>query len=198
LIAPAAFLFNAFRPYGYAGLLAALFLIFYLDATVFPTLPELFTVLIFMALPTLTFALMMLAVISFSEFFGISTLYTAFRRFKLPDWMRRKLVIYSKFFALKDERVILVNRIAPVIPYLGAFIATCDWPYGRSLWYNFIGGMLKYALIIAMAGFILSFFGNALVSGLFTIVAVLTLIAVSWFLSFKEKRKFENGGMPGA
>ena len=134
------FVYAFFRPYGESGLLLALFVIFYLDATFFPTLPELFTVIIFLAMPKPEFGLLMLVTISIAEFSGITSLYYIVKYYDLPNWIKNKMVSYSKLFIVKDEKVILLNRIAPVIPFLGAFIATCRWPYAKSIFYNFGAG----------------------------------------------------------
>src|SRR5207249_9507820 len=37
------------------------------------------------------------------------------------------------FLGVPDERAILLNRIAPVVPFVGAFIATLRWNYRRSM-----------------------------------------------------------------
>ncbi len=187
------FVYALFRPYGETGLLLALFIIFFLDATFFPTLPELFTVVIFLAMPISGFALLMLAIISIAEFSGINSLYYIVKHHDLPLWIKSKMIAYSRFFIVKDEKIILMNRVAPVIPFLGAFIATCEWHYGRSIAYNFIGGLVKYALIILLASFLLSIFSNQFEAEVITIVAVGSLIGVSAYLSNREKRRLGMG-----
>lgn len=187
------FVYALFRPYGESGLILALFIIFFLDATFFPTLPELFTVVIFLAMPTSSFALLMLATISVAEFSGINSLYYIVKHHDLPLWIKSKMISYSRFFIVKDEKIILLNRVAPVIPFLGAFIATCEWRYGRSLAYNFIGGIVKYALIILLASFLLSVFSNQFEAEVITIVTVGLLIGFSAYLSNREKRRLGMG-----
>jgi membrane protein YqaA with SNARE-associated domain len=183
------FVYALFRPYGETGLLLALFLIFFLDATFFPTLPELFTVIIFLAMPVPVFALLMLATISVAEFSGINSLYFIVKHHDLPAWIKSKMISYSRFFIVKDEKIILVNRVAPVIPFLGAFIAICQWHYWKSIVYNFTGGLVKYTLIILLASFLLIIFSNQFEAEVVTIVAIGVLIGVSAFLSHREKRR---------
>ncbi len=181
--------YGIFGPLGIFGLLAALFIIFYFDATVLPTLPELFTVIIFLAHPVPLFGVLMVATLSAAEFCGVTTLYLLVRRYALPQWMRRRIVDYSKFLIVRDEKVILVNRVAPIIPFLGAFMATCDWPYGRSVVYNFAGGAVKYGLIIIMASYLLSLFSNEMLAEIVTIITVLALICASYLMSAYRKRR---------
>ena len=46
--------------------------------------------------------------------------------------------------AVSDERIILVNRVVPVVPLMGAFIATMKWDPRKSLFYVFIGENLRH------------------------------------------------------
>ena len=69
------FIYDIFSPLGVGGLLLTLFVIFYFDATFVPTLPELFTVIIFIANPTPVFGVLMVATLSTAEFCGVTTLY---------------------------------------------------------------------------------------------------------------------------
>lgn len=191
------FVYGLFSPLGIGGLLLTLFLIFYFDATFIPTLPELFTVVIFMAQPTPSFAVLMVITLSVAEFCGVTTLYILFTRFRLPAWMKKRIVGYSKFLIVPDEKAILLNRVAPVIPFLGAFIATCDWPFGRSILYNFAGGAAKYSLLIAMASTLLYYLSNGTLAELFTIAAVAVLIGVSFMLSSVRRRRMRKGAEGG-
>jgi hypothetical protein len=188
MIAPGTFVYDVFRPLGSPGLLLALFLIFYLDATVVPTFPEFFTALIYLAHPGILFAVMMLAVLSAGEFLGISTLYFAVLHADIPEWLSGRMKRYTSFFVLGDERMILMNRITPVIPYLGAFIATCNWSFRRSVFYNFIGGIAKYTAIILLATIFLTVFSNALLADSAVLIAVIILIVISWTYSLVKRR----------
>lgn len=183
------FVYGLFSPLGIAGLLLALFVIFYLDATFVPTLPELFTVIIFMAYPVVLFGVVMVFTLSAAEFGGVTTLYLVVKKFSLPERFRKRILEYSKFLVVPDEKIILLNRIAPVIPFLGAFIATCEWPYGRSVAYNFAGGIVKYGLIIAMASYLLSLFSSGWQAELLTLSAIAVLIGSSYALSVYRKKR---------
>lgn len=192
MISPGNELYETLRIFGIPGLLLALFFIFYLDAIALPTLPEFFVALIFLGDPTFPFALAMLAVLSLGEFLGITTLYLIFRKKELPGWISRRIRKYSSFFILSDERMVLLNRITPVIPYLGAFIVSCNWDYRKSMLYNFIGGLAKYAAILALASFFLSFFSNQLLADVVLLVAVSILIAASWISTLLRSRKLAS------
>ena len=108
------------------------------------------------------------------------------------------LLSYTKFLLVPDEKIILVNRVAPVIPFLGAFIATCEWPYGRSIVYNFAGGAVKYSLIIVMASYLLSIFSVGWEAELITILAVAVLIAASYLLSLRRRSKLMSSQTGGS
>lgn len=192
------FVYGLFSPLGIAGLLAALFVIFYFDSTIIPMVPELFTVIIFMAHPSTLFGILMVLTLSAGEFSGLTTLYLVVRRFRLPARIRNRIQQYSKFLLIPDEKMILLNRIAPVIPFLGAFIATCDWPYGKSVAFNFTGGLIKYSLIIALASYVLVVFSSSLTAELITIVAILALMGLSYSLSVIRRRSIagRNTGGP--
>ncbi len=192
------FVYDLFQPLGVYGLLAALFLIFYFDSTLIPTLPELFTVIIFLAHPVPIFGVMMIATLCAAEFCGVTTLYLVVRKYTLPQWMRRRIVEYSRFLVVRDEKMILLNRIAPVIPFLGAFIATCEWPYGRSILYNFVGGVAKYSLIVVMASYFLLLFSDQTLAEVITVVAVLALVGFSYLLSVRRKKKLEQSSAGGS
>lgn len=192
------FVYDLFQPLGVLGLLAALFVIFYFDSTLVPTLPELFTVIIFLAHPVPIFGLMMIVTLCAAEFSGVTTLYLVVRKYTLPEWMRRRIVEYSRFLVVRDEKIILFNRIAPVIPFLGAFIATCEWPYGRSIFYNFMGGVVKYSLIVVMASYFLVLFSDQTLAEVMTVVAVLALVSTSFVLSVRRKRKLQRSTSGGS
>ncbi len=181
-------LFDDLSSWGKLGMLLALFLLFYIDAIVFPTLPELFTIVIFAANPTLEWGLMILVTIAIAEFLGISTLYIVVRRVRVPQRVQDAADRYRNFLFVSDERVILMNRLAPMLPFLGAFVAMCSWSFYRSVFYNFIGGMLKYGLILMASGFFYEAFTSDLAT-LFTIVMVLFFIGLSVVASIYQRRR---------
>src|SRR6266699_180527 len=83
-------LLRLFGSLGPVGLLAALFVIFYLDSIVIPLLPEVFAILIFQAGgATLEWGLIVLALAEAGEVLGNTTAYLVVRRVGLPARVRR-------------------------------------------------------------------------------------------------------------
>ncbi|MEM0448626.1 MAG: hypothetical protein QW520_02255 [Methanomassiliicoccales archaeon] len=183
-----------FKGLGLIGLLLSVFFIFYIDAILFPTLPELFVILIFFAGQELMpefqweFAVLILLTIAMAEIAGVLTLYNLVRRIKVPTRIEKVIMKYRDFLLVRDERMILVNRIAPILPFLGAFVAICKWSLRKTLFYTVLGGMLKYGIILAAAGYLVYYF-EAGVARLVTFLLVLIIIGISFALSFYRKRR---------
>jgi membrane protein YqaA with SNARE-associated domain len=186
---------DLFTGLGLYGLLLAVFFIFYLDAILFPTLPELFVIIIFLAgqqyVPGFEFAILILITIALAEVAGILTLYSVVIRVKLPARIERAIHKYRDFLVVRDERMILVNRIAPILPFLGAFAAICKWSLRKTIIYTVIGGTIKYGLILAMAGYLFYYF-EAGVARTATLIMVIVIIGISFGLSYYRKKKMED------
>lgn len=185
---------DLFTGLGLYGLLLAVFFIFYIDAILFPTLPELFAIIIFLAgreyIPGWVFGILMLMTIAIAEVAGIITLYSIVLRVKMPKRIERAIHKYNDFLVVSDERMILVNRIAPVLPFLGAFAAINNWSLRKTIIYTVIGGTIKYGLILALAGYLFSYF-EAGTARTVTLLMVLVIIGVSFGLSYYRKKKME-------
>ncbi|HUL39352.1 MAG TPA: hypothetical protein VLU38_03585 [Methanomassiliicoccales archaeon] len=180
---------------GLYGLLLAVFFIFYIDAILFPTLPELFVIIIFLAgqeyVSGVVFAILILITIAAAEVSGILTLYSVVIRVKLPKRMERAVRKYRDFLMVSDERMILVNRIAPILPFLGAFAAICKWSLRKTIIYTVIGGTIKYGLILAMAGYLFYYF-EAGVARTVTLLMVVMIIGISFGLSYYRRKKMRD------
>ncbi len=185
---------DLFAGLGLYGLLLAVFFIFYIDAILFPTLPELFAIIIFFAgreyISGWIFAILMLITIAIAEVAGIITLYTVVIRVKLPGMMERAIQKWRDLMIVSDERMILVNRIAPVLPFLGAFAAVSKWSLRKTIIYTVIGGTIKYGLILAMAGYLFYYFDSGTAKTV-TLIMVLIIIGVSFALSYYRRKKIE-------
>ncbi|HSV42104.1 MAG TPA: hypothetical protein VLH13_01670, partial [Methanomassiliicoccales archaeon] len=153
-------LIDLFGSLGPGGLLVAIFLLFYIDAILIPTLPEVFTILIFATNPTLEFAIEILAVIAIAELLGLTTLYVVVKRLHVPKKIQSALDRYTKLLIVKDEKIIILNRLAPVLPFMGAFAAVCHWSYRRCVAYTLIGGMVKYGIILALGGILFAYLSS--------------------------------------
>lgn len=187
---------------GPAGLLAAMFLIFLADAAIFPALPELFIVAFHFELTLrwawepLPAALTLLVLGVLGDLSGNAALYGLVRalqdRGRVPRYIQRAMRRWTSFLVVRDERILLVNRIAPAVPLTGAFIAVCGWNLRRSLVYVVVGGAAKYALLLALAVLLgITFAPDT--ARLVTITAVLVLIAASLAAGQVRKRRMGAG-----
>ena len=118
---------EVFGPHGAVGIIVFVALIFFIDALIFPTLPELFFIIGFMYMPeSITFGLSLLIAASIGEILGISLLYGIVDRVRIPERIKKIADKYVHFLMVSDEKIFLVNRFAPMIPFAGAFISIID------------------------------------------------------------------------
>lgn len=187
--------YHFFSALGPPGWLAAIFVLFYIDAIIFPTLPELITVIIFIAGLQTTSAwalgILILATIAVAEFAGLATLYLIVKKVKVPRMIRRVVCKYKDFLIVKDERIILVNRIAPVLPFIGAFVAILDWSFRKAVIYTLIGGVVKYGLILLLSSWFFEFL-SAGTAELVTLVMVIGILVASFALSLVRRRRMKK------
>ncbi len=182
-------LYGVFGPYGYIGILVFIFLLFYIDSLIFPTLPEVFFILSFMYDPTPYWGMILLLVGAVAEFVGVTSLYLVVERIRVPERIRSVADKYSKFLILNDERMILVNRVAPVMPFTGAFISLIEsWDIKRAWFYLILGYVLKYGAILLFANFFFAFFSGPQAEVL-SIVMIIIVMAVSLFMAYRKKKR---------
>ena len=180
---------DTFGPYGAIGVAIVIFLIFYIDAVFFPTLPEIFFIIGFMYDPVPAWGMTLLIIASLAEAAGLSTLYYIVEKIGVPERIKNVADKYADFLIVSDERMLLVNRVAPILPFAGAFVSLIhSWTLRRALIYNFIGCYLKYGIILLFAGFFYSYFGSQ-EAQLYTIVFVLIVMAISIIASLIKKRR---------
>ncbi|MFQ5883485.1 MAG: hypothetical protein ACE5IO_00120 [Thermoplasmata archaeon] len=195
------FIYDLFHSLGPVFVLLTLYLIFLIDAAIFPALPEVFAVLFFLANPlpegsALIWGLAVLCIAILGELTGNTALYLIVRNLlvkkkKMPSFLERLMKRYMDFLIVKDEKIILVNRVAPVVPMVGAFMAVCEWSYRRSMTYIFFGSVAKYSFLLLLVGF----FGVVYERGtaeIFALVAVLAIIVISGLLSVVYRRRIMN------
>src|SRR5881409_2450206 len=121
---------NAFAFLGPGGLLAAMFLIFLADAAIFPALPELFIVVFYQELvytwswSAILAAVSLLILALAGDLSGNAAMYGIMKWFHargdVPKFIEKAMKKWTSFLAVRDERIILVNRIAPAVPFTGA------------------------------------------------------------------------------
>ena len=180
---------DIFGPYGMAGVIAMVFVAFLIDATVFPFLPEIFIIIGFAYEPTPEFAVVLLLTAIVAECLGNTLLYCAVEKFGLPKRLKRIMNKYVSILIMNDERMMLLNRIAPMIPYSGAFISVIEsWKLSRALFYIVIGCILKYGLILSMSTFFYSYFTSD-VAQYVMIGFVLLILAISLIASYTRKKR---------
>ena len=184
-------LFGWFQSYGLIYALLGLFLIQVIDATIFPALPELFFTLAFMMDPTFEWGILVLITTVLAEVTGNSLLYALVKRKSLPEFIQKVMKKWTDFCFVKDERIILINRIAPVVPFLGAFIATCKWDYKKSMLYLVIGGLAKYGALLALISFF-SYQFDPDTAQFFSILAIVIIIIISFISSYIYKKKLDQ------
>lgn len=185
-------IYDLFGDNGDLGVLLCIFLIFLLDALLVPTLPELFFILGFMAgaehNTPIVFGCELLLVAILAELVGILSLYYVVKHIRIPKKIEKLVDTYTKFLVMGDERLLLLNRIAPMIPFAGAFIAIAKWDLKKSMFYIVLGCVLKYGIIMLLSNMFLDFF-NSDQAQLFMIIMIVVVIAVSMIMSFAIKKR---------
>lgn len=183
-------LFGLFEGMGPEGVILCIFLLFMIDALLFPTLPELFFVLGFGSDdPDWLFGGELLLAAVIGELIGIFSLYYIVSKVRVPERVSRIAEKYIDFLVVSDERIILVNRIAPMIPFLGAFIALVKrWDPKKCVFYIVLGCVLKYGIILMASGFFATYLGSDTAQTV-TLVFVFAVIIISFIASYIRKKR---------
>lgn len=161
-----------------------------IDACVIPALPDLFAALAFLVEPGLWWGLAILGAVCAGEILGNTLLYSLVKRKRLPDFIERAMKKWVGFLFLKDEKALLLNRFAPMIPYSGAFIATCGWSIRRSLGFIIAGGLAKYSILLGIA-FALDSALDSETAALATVTAVIIILIASLASAQVLKRRMK-------
>lgn len=133
-------------------MLLALGVIILIDGTLFPTLPEVWMVFIFGAnADSFAWGVLVVLVSSFASLGGNFVLYSLVKAARLPNWISRRLKQYTDFLIVKDERLLLLNRVAPIVPYTGAFMAVCNWDIRKCALYLIVGAMAKSSVVVVLS-----------------------------------------------
>lgn len=180
-----------FAGFGTGGMLLALFLIFIIDSMLFPMVPEFFLLVIYSTNPSAEWGIILIATAAFSIFIGNSLLYFIVKKLGMPHFIRRLMRGYSEMMVTQDEKMLLINRIAPVLPYTGAFIAVNEWSYRKSIFYIVIGGVAKFSVLIALSATFYRLFERGIAQKA-TFILIVVTIAVGMILSYMRKRKIDG------
>ena len=174
-------------------ILLGTFLIFYLDAMVITILPELFILFFYdnpiPGISPVAWLILLMLIATTGDVSGNFTVYLLFRKWK---WFHKrvseKLRKYVGLLFLKDEKLILLNRVAPALPMCGVFIAACNWNVKKSLFYIFIGGAVKYTIILSFFEFFAWLYGTD-TAFYVTFISVVVFLVVSFFLGKYERNR---------
>lgn len=180
-------LFGIFGADGGWGVVLCIFLIFFIDALLFPTLPELFFILGFSYDPSIEFGLLLLGAAVIAEWVGIFSLYYITEHVRIPQKVTRVVGKYKDFLLVSDERLLLLNRIAPTVPFAGAFISIVKWDLKKSWFYITIGCILKYGVIMLLSDQMCKYYAESATT--MTIVMLVVILAVSFILSYVVKKR---------
>ena len=183
-------LFDFFAGLGDQGILLCIFLLFLLDAILVPTLPELFFILGIGANPSWGFGAAVFGAGFLGELVGVFTLYFIVKRTGLPKRVEKALNKYLDFLIVSDEKVMLINRIAPMIPFAGAFMAAMRkrWDVKKCIFWLLIGYVLKYGLIMIMGESVSEFFDSG-TSRYVMLGAIITIMVLSVVFAMIKKKK---------
>lgn len=143
---------DAFASLGDFGMIIALVSIILIDGTGFPTLPEVWMVWIYgVHFDSLGWAMLLIIVASFASLGGNFILYTIVKVVGMPKRIQKVMRKYTDFLIVSDERLLLLNRIAPLVPYTGAFMAVCNWNLRKCVLYLIVGALMKSTAVISLA-----------------------------------------------
>ena len=182
-------LYGLFEGMGPEWVVLCIFLLFFIDALLFPTIPELFFILGFNREPTPIFGCELLLAAIVGELVGIFLLYFFVSKIRVPKKITDIADKYVNFLIVSDERALLMNRVAPMIPFTGAFIALIDaWKPLKCMFYIVLGCVLKYGAILLASNFFFTFFGSDMAQTTM-LVMIFAIIILSFVASYFRKKR---------
>lgn len=182
-------LFSLFDGLGPEWVLLCICLLFLLDAILIPTLPEVFFIMGFDRQPTVLFGGELLLAAIIGELIGIFSLYYVVKHIRVPKRISKIADKYVNFLIVSDEKALLMNRIAPMIPFAGAFIALIEsWNPKKCVFYIVTGCILKYGAILLASGFFYTFFTGRMAQQVM-LVFIIAVIVVSFIASYVKKKR---------
>ncbi len=183
-----------FLTFGDAGMLIALVVLVLLDGAGVPTVPEMWLVLFFGAHPeAFSWGATIALVVSVAGLGGLMIQYSLVRLARLPKKVKRVMKKYTDFLILHDERLLLLNKAAPMIPYSGAFVAALGWNLRKSLTYSFVGALGKAFMIVSLTFLAYGGFARE-IAGWVSIVLLGCVLGTSLLMSvvFKKRLGLRN------
>lgn len=182
-------IYDAFGGYGDIGVILCIFLIFLVDAMLFPMLPEMFFILGYNYDPTTEFGATLIATAMCAELVGSFTLCYVVKHVRVPARVSKIANSYMDFLMEGDEKVILANRITHMVPYVGAFMGLMtQWDLRKCAIYIAVGCVIKYTVILAASSFFLDFFSGQTATFV-TMGIVMVTLCICTALSIYRKKK---------
>src|SRR5512137_2109185 len=193
-------IWDAFSGMGDVGMLAALAVLIWIDGMAFPTLPEAWLVAVIeghaiSGHPTFGFGAAIVLVASLASLAGALTLYALVRVGRLPKRVQKAMKAWTNWLVVSDERLLLLNRFAPLIPYTGAFIAVNDWNIRKSTFYMFVSGIAKFSAWVIVFTFLNQEIADN-INHWVSLAVVAAVIVASIAVSIIYKRRKQEGGVP--
>ncbi len=145
-------IFDVFRGLGDLGMFIAIAIVIWLDGAIIPTIPEAWLVFIWNAHPdpSFNFGLTLVLVSTVASVAGTLSLYSVVRLTGLPKRIQKAMSGYTNWLIVNDERLLVLNRFAPLIPYTGAFIAANDWNIRKATVYLVGSAALKFSVWVTV------------------------------------------------
>jgi hypothetical protein len=184
---------DAFASLGDAGMIAALVAIILIDGTGVPTLPEVWMVWIFgVHFDSIGWAVILIVVSSVASLGGNFILYSVVKLIGMPKRIQKVMRKYTDFLIVSDERLLLLNRVAPLVPYTGAFIAVHDWDLRKCVVYLITGALAKSTVVVGLAAVSYDNLRQELAPWV-ALIAVIVVLLVSLVASLIYRRRIGLG-----
>ena len=186
-----------FSSFGIIGMALSLYLIFLIDSMIFPALPDFFLLVIFSTNPnSIAWGMSLLIIAVVASFSGNTLLYLLIKKYSPPKWIKKPMQKYSNMLIVSDERILLINRIAPVLPYTGAFIAINNWDYKKAISYIVLGACVKFGFLLLLSGTFYTLFEEG-VAQKATFLLIMLTIGISLIASFLERKRLKGKSQKG-
>ncbi|MDG6220377.1 MAG: hypothetical protein QCI38_02885 [Candidatus Thermoplasmatota archaeon] len=186
-----------FEPFGAVGLVFLVGIIAYFDAMTFPLLPEVTFIVSFLLHPQLGvdplfYGIALLASIAIFESAGVYSIYYVVDHITVPKRVKKVATRYLDMMFVSDERVILMDRIVPAVPFVGVFISFCNWNVKKAIAYNVLGCLVKYSILLIFAGTLAEAYTSGF-AGDMTMFLVLIIVGLSIAVNYSWDKKKKRG-----
>jgi len=185
---------NFFQAVGPLGLIIAFSVISFLDGFAIPTLPEAWLMLIAMSdvgifKPVWGTSLVLIG--ATSAVAAQILLFLVVKKVGLPKRLTNIMKKYTKMLVVSNERLMMVNWLAPVIPFTGAFIAVCGWNPKKAFILSWIGGVIKISVLVAIAMLFPLLLPKETVADA-SLVLIIVVLIVSLLISYIRHKRVDK------